>query len=403
MQYLLLCAISLLFGTVSSLECHSCLSYCKLKPNGDLGIDCDCIGNTTCQGTSCFAKVEVFSTEETAIIQKGCATNLPYGTNGCHYAGAQESIHCYCDGEHCNTKEHFDNYKPKQLPIVQCCECSEPRGEKCPEDKCERTCRGNYCLIDFDGVEQGCGLGLPRLQNFLRIQNYTDFQGTSTCARYQATQSTIVHGCVCTSPTGYCNRVNASREYQLEKVVSRRVDDQNYCYSLHQKSRKAFDKDVFKKLEKTLRSDTCEGHYCFISMTTSELVVENTTEIDADGRGSYVGLSRPRYEILAGCLKVDDDKKVSLGCTTEYSENGSPISKHCICESHLCNYYNKLTEDNSTTEKQVILDTSHDHDLVNSPSEAAGTIMTYDPSRRNSANKLCVYSVILSVAYFLMF
>uniref|UniRef100_A0A1I7SQT0 Activin_recp domain-containing protein n=1 Tax=Bursaphelenchus xylophilus TaxID=6326 RepID=A0A1I7SQT0_BURXY len=386
--------------TVFSLECHSCLSYCKLKPNGELSEDCDCAGNSTCNGTTCFAKVEMFSVEETAIIQKGCASNLPYGTSGCHYAGAQESVHCYCDGEKCNTKEKFDNYKPKQLPIVQCCECSEPRGEKCPEDKCERTCRGNYCLIDFDGVEQGCGLGLPRLQNFLRIQNYSDLQGSQTCARYQATQSTIVHGCVCTSPTGFCNRVNASREYQLEKVVSRRVDDQNYCYSLHQKSRKAFDKEIFKK------SDTCEGHYCFISMTTSELVVENTTEIDADGKGSYVGLSRPRYEILAGCLKVDDDNKVSLGCTTEYSENsGNPISKHCICESHLCNYYNLLVDEDNTTLRQVILDQSHDHDLVNSPSEAAGAVLTYDPSLRKTSgiSQVSVHFMLIFTTYLALF
>lgn len=63
---------------------------------------------------------------------------------------------------------------------MECCECSGPSGEKCPEDKCARTCRGNYCLIDFDGVEQGCGVGLPRLKNFLRIQNYTDLQGTAS-------------------------------------------------------------------------------------------------------------------------------------------------------------------------------------------------------------------------------
>lgn len=62
------------------------------------------------------------------------------------------------------------------------------------------------------------------------------------------------------------------------------------------------------RMERIFRSDTCEGHYCFISMTTSELVVENTTEVSIDGETNYVGLSRPRYEILAGCLKVDDDQ-----------------------------------------------------------------------------------------------
>lgn len=49
-------------------------------------------------------------------------------------------------------------YVPKPLPTVECCECSEPHGDECLEQKCKRTCRGNYCLIDFDGVEQVCFL-----------------------------------------------------------------------------------------------------------------------------------------------------------------------------------------------------------------------------------------------------
>lgn len=37
---------------------------------------------------------------------------------------------------------------------MECCECSQPGGDDCSMEKCERKCRGNYCLIDFDGVEQ---------------------------------------------------------------------------------------------------------------------------------------------------------------------------------------------------------------------------------------------------------
>lgn len=155
------------------------------------------------------------------------------------------------------------------------------------------------------------------MQNFLRIQNYTDLQGSATCARYMATQSTIVHGCVCTSPTGHCNQINQSREYQMNNVVARRMNDQNYCYSLHQKSKKPFNQDVFKKWaffsflvwianRNHFSSETCEGHYCFISMTSSELAVENTTLANSNDQ-SFVGVARPRYEILAGCVKVDDD------------------------------------------------------------------------------------------------
>ena len=46
---------------------------------------------------------------------------------------------------------------------------------------------------------------------------------------------------------GRCNQVNASRAYQTEHVISRRIGDQNYCYSLHQKSKKPFGRDVFNK------------------------------------------------------------------------------------------------------------------------------------------------------------
>ncbi|KAH7731982.1 Protein F59F5.5 [Aphelenchoides avenae] len=224
---------SLGFCIATASECHSCMSFCKTLPSGKLDPErCDCVGNETCSGDYCFAKVETFPEEYTAIIQKGCVKNLPTGVEGCQFAGQAESL---------------DFYTPKPLPTVECCECSEPRGEKCPKDTCLRKCRGNYCLVDFEGVEQGCGLGLPRLQNFLRVYNFSDMTGDTTCARYQATSSTIVHGCVCTKPTGMCNELNKSREYQLEKVVKRRLDDQNYCYSLHQKSKRSFDKDVFKK------------------------------------------------------------------------------------------------------------------------------------------------------------
>ena len=256
------------------------------------------------------------------VFQKGCVAGLPVGQEGCHYAGQSESVHCYCTGERCNNKLKMEFYMPKILPTVECCECSEPHGDECSNSQCTRTCKGNYCLIDFDGVEQvcfvgifdrsingyfqGCGLGIPRLHSFMRTNDYAKYQGQMTCARYEATQTTVVHGCVCTEPTGFCNEVNKSRNYQLQKVVDRRSDDQNYCYSLHEKSKKPFDKDIVRK------SDTCEGHYCFISLTTSELVVEGASfEQTYEEQNNYIGMSRPRFEIMAGCLKVDSDE-VSL-------------------------------------------------------------------------------------------
>uniref|UniRef100_A0A7E4VKS9 UPAR/Ly6 domain-containing protein n=1 Tax=Panagrellus redivivus TaxID=6233 RepID=A0A7E4VKS9_PANRE len=348
-------AIILAFCTVlqvvSGYQCHSCTTYCKTLPNGKLDPEtCDCESETSCSGDKCFTKVEIFPDELTAIIQKGCASGLSTGLDGCHYAGQAESVHCYCEGEKCNNKRKSEFYVPKTLPTVECCECSEPHGDECADKKCKRTCRGNYCLVDFDGVEQGCGLGLPRLQSFMRINDYPALQGQTTCARYEATLSTVVHGCVCTNPSGFCNQVGKTREYQLEKVVERRLDDQNYCYSLHEKAKKPFGKDVFRK------SDTCEGHYCFISLTTSELVVESASfEENLEDHDNFIGMVRPRYEIMAGCLKVDSDEKVTPGCTTEYATNSSdPISKHCVCDSHLCNYFDLLSNKAAPLGRQII-------------------------------------------------
>ncbi|RCN51101.1 hypothetical protein ANCCAN_02888, partial [Ancylostoma caninum] len=127
--------------------------------------------------------------------------------------------------------------------------------------------------------------------------------------------------------------------FQVKKVIDRRQDEQNYCYSLSHKSTKPFGQEVFKK------STTCEGQFCFISLTTSEIVLESVDfKHDYSEHDEFVGTTRPRYELLAGCLKVDDDNKVALGCTTEYLKNASdPLSKHCICDSHLCNFHHLVS------------------------------------------------------------
>ena len=50
-------------------------------------------------------------------------------------------------------------------------------------------------------------------------------------------------------------------------------------------------------------------------MTSSELAVENKTAIVANaGGGEYVGVARPRFEILAGCVQVDDDRVSDFAC-----------------------------------------------------------------------------------------
>uniref|UniRef100_A0A914S066 Phlebovirus glycoprotein G2 fusion domain-containing protein n=1 Tax=Parascaris equorum TaxID=6256 RepID=A0A914S066_PAREQ len=356
----------------------------KTNKNGQIDSQrCDCIGEQMCLGRACFVKMEIFPGESTAIVQyeergdlvcsqrlkssvdaqlqvqknemlselqpsrnlknvsallsterflndgvyaqltqnlpKGCVSDVPGDMEGCQYAGQCINLAIYL-----HEASVFLAFL--KLRRISC-----------------DTCRGNYCLIDFDGVEQGCGIGYSRLQSFLRTRNYANWQGHTTCARYQATESTLVHGCVCTNPTGSCNEMNKTRTFQVENVIERRKEDLIYCYSLHHKSKALIGQEVFKN------SGTCEGQYCFISLTTSELMVESATfEENYEDHKEFIGISRPRYEILAGCLKVDDDK-VSVGCTTEFSRNLSePLARHCICDSHLCNFYHLLTVDADT-------------------------------------------------------
>uniref|UniRef100_A0A1I7XMG1 Uncharacterized protein n=1 Tax=Heterorhabditis bacteriophora TaxID=37862 RepID=A0A1I7XMG1_HETBA len=311
-------------------------------------VACDCTSSETdmCTGAACFAKIEIFAEEKTAIMQKGCISDIPSGAVGCQYASNSETVHCFCEEEKCNIRHKLNNYMTRRLPTVECCGCSERHGDQCPSEKCLRKCRGNYCVVDFDGVEQGCGLGFPRLQSFLRMNDYLQYQGASICARdkiiplrYEATTATVMNGCTCTQPSGICNELNRTRNYQIQKVIERRLDEQNYCYSLSHKATKPFGQEVFRK------STTCEGQYCFISLTTSEIVLESTDfKHNYEDHDEFIGINRPRYELLAGCLKVDDDKKINVGCTTEYITNSSdPLSRHCICDSHLCNFHHLVT------------------------------------------------------------
>uniref|UniRef100_A0A915AF78 Uncharacterized protein n=1 Tax=Parascaris univalens TaxID=6257 RepID=A0A915AF78_PARUN len=368
-------------------ECHSCFTHCKTNKNGQIDSQrCDCIGEQMCLGRACFVKMEIFPGESTAIVQKGCVSDVPGDMEGCQYAGQYESVHCYCTGRLCNTREKLSNYNTRQLPTVECCECSEPHGDRCLEKKCLRQCRGNYCLIDFDGVEQGCGIGYSRLQSFLRTRNYANWQGHTTCARYQATESTLVHGCVCTNPTGSCNEMNKTRTFQVENVIERRKEDLIYCYSLHHKSKALIGQEVFKN------SGTCEGQYCFISLTTSELMVESATfEENYEDHKEFIGISRPRYEILAGCLKVDDDKKVSVGCTTEFSRNLSePLARHCICDSHLCNFYHLLTVD-ADTRKPI-------EDSRGEPNRSKGLMIVNLPSSNEAIATTTYFSTAIGIS-----
>ncbi|VDK58871.1 unnamed protein product, partial [Cylicostephanus goldi] len=82
---------------------------------------------------------------------------------------------------------------------------------------------------------------------------------------------TALHSYICLS--NKCAIISSFFYFQIKKVIERRQDDQNYCYSLSHKSSKPFGQ-----------------------------------EHDYSEHDEFVGTTRPRYELLAGCLKVDDDK-----------------------------------------------------------------------------------------------
>lgn len=56
-------------------------------------------------------------------------------------------------------------------------------------------------------------------------------------------------------------------------------------------------------------------------------------------------------------------QKIKVGCTAEYLKNANDsISKHCICDSHLCNFHHLISSVNDTrargTAKQQVSSTN---------------------------------------------
>ncbi|EGT59279.1 hypothetical protein CAEBREN_10619 [Caenorhabditis brenneri] len=345
--------------SVTSIQCHSCLTYCNTV-NGKVDpINCDCTSppNEQCTGNACFAKVEIFGSEHTAVVQKGCISDFPAGQRGCQYSNNKDTINCFCDQDECNTRHKLGSYIPSRLPSVDCCICNSHDGEDC-ESGCSRKCRGNYCVTDFEGKDLGCGLGYPKLPSFLRVDDYLDYEGDYMCTRYESSASHVMNGCVCTHPSGLCNEFNKTFNYQKKHVMERKNENLHYCYALTHRAYKPFGQEVFKKYATMsereehnifFRSSTCDGHFCFISLTTSEIIVESADfRHNYEDHNEFVGAARPRFELQVGCLRVNGDDKVQTGCTVETQGNNSEVlAKHCICDSHLCNFHHLVrgTED----------------------------------------------------------
>ncbi|KIH68387.1 hypothetical protein ANCDUO_01275 [Ancylostoma duodenale] len=95
--------------------------------------------------------------------------------------------------------------------------------------KPEDMCTGDACFA------KGCGLGFPRLQSFLRMENYLDYQGSLICARYEATPATVMNGCTCTQPSGLCNELNKTRNFQVNSCCEF-FQRKNFAFDIHRKN-----------------------------------------------------------------------------------------------------------------------------------------------------------------------
>ncbi|CAI5456340.1 unnamed protein product [Caenorhabditis angaria] len=404
-KYFPLILLLLNFDGFYAIQCHSCLTYCKTIDGKVDPVNCDCQSpsNEQCSAEACFAKIEIFSDEKTAIVQKGCISDFPAGQRGCQYASNTDAIHCFCDQNECNTRHKLNMYIPTRLPSVECCSCSSMNGDDC-DAGCTNKCRGNYCIVDFDGNEQGCGLGYPRLPSFLRTDDYLHYQGGYLCTRYESSLSHVINGCVCTDPSGTCNDMNKTKLYRQKQVIDRRKDSQHYCYSLVHKAHRPFGQEVFSK------SSTCEGHFCFISLTTSEIVLESAEyKHNYEDHEDFIGVSRPRYELQVGCIKVDDDEKVNVGCTVETQGNNSEIlTKHCICDSHLCNFYHLAKGSHDPRPKaksaEVKMIATHSKPVrlyTTTLEERSSTILVSRISTLNPFNLIISFSLFITYFYFL--
>lgn len=84
-----------------------------------------------------------------------------------------------------------------------------------------------------------------------------------------------------------------------------------------------------------------------------------------------------------------------MGCTVEYLTNTSNvISKHCICESHLCNYFHLLANDGN-------ISSSQGKSIVKPISEINNIKILEDASKHTS--NVSVHSYFVSITYIICY
>lgn len=322
---LILIICSVFIATVHSYKCLSCYYGCP-----DM-MSCECVNSTTssCEGDFCFVSIkQVEQDSDVSVIFKGCANEVPEDLLGCQYAGDRMSIECYCQGDNCNNARALEAYQPKAQPAMQCCACDPLNEEEdigCSPNDCYRSCTGHFCYVNMAKQTQGCGLGYPKDFALYRTKSLNIWNNSSfSCGLSVAGPPDLAswhRECTCREDN--CNMVQPAYEHDVN-YTQREDVKQMYCYSLTDASVKPITIDSYKK------SGYCEGHYCYVTIVTNTWLttIKNVPSIQL------------KYEVVAGCLLVDNQTKVSVGCTTEWTtDKTTPFKKHCVCEGDYCNLF----------------------------------------------------------------
>lgn len=132
-----------------------------------------------------------------------------------------------------------------------------------------------------------------------------------------------------------------------------------------------FTEDDFKSAK------TCEGNFCYVQLITSSVAVEilgkERTELGLVGWGEAAGrtadyldsdseeasvsvVQDKTFELAAGCLTLTDKGEVSKGCSEEWAtDRDEPTRQHCVCDTHMCNYWTQLSEESLSKSAPVFI------------------------------------------------
>lgn len=338
---------------VESVRCHSCFSACS-DPSSST---CNC-AEGECHSDYCFARLIPFEGESHLAVSKGCTTDniLSLQKTIC-IRGDDNSLDCLCtQPDFCNDAVPTGyTIKPANFDC-----CSQGRDDI---GNCASTCRGAYCYDDRLSVEKGCGHGRSGLVKMLNIQVDVN-EIKSLCAELfydSPTKTYLQNGCIC---TGWrCNYKLTPMGFHRAKVL---------CHSCII-SGKLGDPDYINTCNKRGR---CVGNFCFLQYRTEDI----TQAYVDDSEDRY---EAPRLETTSiayfGCLNMESKAMglVQRGCLQEFSDGQKLTYEQCICDSHLCNSPDVVTNSSivvGTLKNGYVLPSTDEIGILSLPTRRPGAV-----------------------------